>query len=222
MHLRFLISSSRRIVAMSKRMIPKVNVSDWAVPSVPSPASEPSLLWPSIAFGSKGPISSDAKHFPEKEYIHERRWSSDHQPMTLVAFERAVSDAKLRLLVMDPHFDEIGVDSLQFALEKIQVSDVRLLTGYVVESERIRMRMQQFINLHRNSQRVEIHWRPKLNSKSFPFLHDRFAVVDGSLWHFGATVGGGHPSLNAASGPWSAEETRALDFFDECWRRYNA
>ena len=208
---------------MSKRLIPKTDILDRAIPSVPSVAFEPELLWPSIVFGSNGPISSDAKYFPEKEYIYERRKLNKYQAMTLVAFEQAVSDAKLRLLVMDPHFDETGANSLRFALEKSQVSDVRLLTGgSATELEKMRNEMEWLVNQHRNDQRVNIHWCSKLDSNSFPFLHDRFAVVDGSLWHFGATVGGGHPSLNAASGPWSAEETRAVAFFNECWRMCNA
>lgn len=57
---------------------------------------------------------------------------------------------------------------------------------------------------------------------SFPFLHDRFAIVDDDLWHFGSTVGGGHPGLTAASGPWPASDTRAVEFFDECWTICNA
>ena len=51
---------------------------------------------------------------------------------------------------------------------------------------------------------------------------DRFAIVDDGLWHFGSTVGGGHPGLTAASGPWSASDTRAVEFFEECWSVCNA
>ena len=134
--------------------------------------------------------------------------------MTLPAFAQAVAAAHRRLLIMDRHFDETGVKSLQRAFEGSQASDVRLLTGSVDDLERNRIDME--INLHRDGQRVNVRWHATLHRNSYPFLHDRFAVVDGALWHFGATVGGGHPG--AASGPWQAEETRAVDFFEECWR----
>ena len=136
--------------------------------------------------------------------------------MTLPAFAQAVATAHRQLLIMDRHFDETGVKSLQRAFEGSQASDVRLLTGSVDDLERNRIDMENRINLHRDGQRVNVRRRTTLHRNSYPFLHDRFAVVDGALWHFGATVGGGHPG--AASGPWQAEETRAVDFFEECWR----
>ncbi len=138
--------------------------------------------------------------------------------MTLPAFAQAVATAHLRLLIMDNYFDETGMSSLRLAFEGSQASDVRLLTGIVDDREKMRSDLEKRINLHRNDQgSVNVQWR-KLDGNSYPFLHDRFAVVDDALWHFGATVGGGHPGLNAASGPWPAEETRAVDFFQECWR----
>lgn len=138
--------------------------------------------------------------------------------MTLPIFTHAVINAHNRLLIMDRHFDETGVKSLQDALVRSQASDVRLLTGSVDEPEKKRHDLKKRINFHRNGKQVDVQWRTTLHRNSYPFLHDRFAVIDDALWHFGATVGGGHPGLNAASGPWSVEDTRAVDFFQECWR----
>ena len=138
--------------------------------------------------------------------------------MTLPAFAQAVATAHRQLLIMDRHFDETGVKSLQDAFEGSQASDVRLLTGSVNDLEKMRIDLEMRVNLRRNDQQVNVQWRAALDRNSYPFLHDRFAVVDDALWHFGATVGGGHPGLNAASGPWPVEETRAVDFFYECWR----
>lgn len=142
--------------------------------------------------------------------------------MTLPVFVQAVSDAHRRLLIMDSHFDETGVKSLQSAFEESRASDVRLLTGSVDDLETKRIHLEGRINLYRNDQRVNVRWQTTLDRNSYPFLHDRFAVVDDALWHFGATVGGGHPSLNAASGPWPAEETRSADFFEEYWKESRA
>ncbi|MCY4486025.1 MAG: hypothetical protein OXF11_02785 [Deltaproteobacteria bacterium] len=83
--------------------------------------------------------------------------------------------------------------------------------------------LTQFRNMNRSgSDLAEVRWSSTLDRHRFPFLHDRFAIVDGALWHFGATVGGGHPGVTAASGPWSEAETRARHFFEECWSACNA
>ncbi len=52
---------------------------------------------------------------------------------------------------------------------------------------------------------------------AFPFVHDRFAVVDDELWHFGATVGGLHHSVNAVTRGWSATAVKAVQIFGEVW-----
>ena len=182
----------------------------------------PRLLWPSIAYTTAGALSSDTPHFPAKQDVHARRdaYRQDYA-MRLVAFEIAVMDACQRLLVLDPHFDEVGVRALRDALEYSQANEIRFLTGHLAEDDRTtwRRQLEQQINRNRTDHReVEINWRRLKGRSSFPFLHDRFAVVDDALWHFGATVGGGHPGVNAASGPWSAVCTKAITFFDECWR----
>ena len=140
--------------------------------------------------------------------------------MRLLAFETAVKEAHRRLLVLDPHFDEVGVRALRDALDYSKANEIKFLTGQTADDTRPwRREFEQRINMNRMDQGgVEVQWR-NLERRKFPFLHDRFAIVDNALWHFGATVGGGHPGVNAASGPWSAVHAKAIDFFDECWRR---
>jgi hypothetical protein len=48
--------------------------------------------------------------------------------------------------------------------------------------------------------------------------HDRFAVIDDELWHWGANVGGTHCEVHAYSRGWSATQTRAAAYFDRLWR----
>jgi len=55
-----------------------------------------------------------------------------------------------------------------------------------------------------------------LHSK-FPYVHDRFAIIDDELWHFGATVGGLHNLVNAASRGWDVDEHGAVSFFERAW-----
>ena len=180
----------------------------------------PRLLWPSIMYTNAGVSSNDASHFPTKHNVYERRRECEKgNAMKLVAFETAVKEAHRRLLVLDPHFDDVGVRVLRNALDCSQADEVRFLTGQTADDTTPwRQDLEWRINMNRMDHRgVVVQWR-KLRRRSFPFLHDRFAIVDDALWHFGATVGGGHPGVNAASGPWSAADAKAAVFFDECWR----
>ncbi|OJX78716.1 MAG: hypothetical protein BGO92_00040 [Magnetospirillum sp. 64-120] len=50
------------------------------------------------------------------------------------------------------------------------------------------------------------------------FLHDRFAVTDNELWHFGGTVGGLEKKMTAVSRGWNAEARNFITFFDHTWK----
>ena len=213
---------------MSNRLRPPAVVRD-EVPArrLPAPPSDPQLLWPSIKYGTRI-VNHDVSRFPSRHSIFARNMASQNGTvLKLVAFEDAVVEAETHVLVLDPHFDEFGVNALQPALSVSRAHDVRLLTsGDGIDRQR-RRRFRRSLTRHLNTNRkdghtVEVRWSTSLDKRRFPFLHDRFAIVDGSLWHFGSTVGGGHPSLTAASGPWVAAETRSKEFFEECWRSCHA
>ena len=210
---------------MSNGILPTTRPHD-EPPSIdlPKPTTAPQLLWPSIEFGS-GIRNKDRFSFPERSEIHHRRDRARRNDLILrlVAFEKAVKTALKHILVLDPHFDEIGANALCLGLIGSQAVDIRLLTRYEQGKERLRRELTDAINSNRDTGlQVEVQWEDTLDRRSFPFLHDRFAIVDGSLWHFGSTVGGGHPSLTAASGPWPASQTRSKEFFEECWRACHA
>ena len=224
---------------MSARLLPRAAVRDASpVRRLPKPTDEPQLLWPSIRYRERIE-NHDSSSFPIVEYVHERRrvhMEHFHGPHKiheegivpkLVAFEVAIKSAAYRILVLDPHFDQAGMKVIGAALSYSRALDVRLLTGNRHIDDQDRERWRRAFVQHRNLNRsepggVDIRWRTSLDKHRFPFLHDRFAIVDGSLWHFGSTVGGGHPGLTAASGPWSASDTRAGGFFEECWNLCNA
>ena len=194
---------------------------------LPAPAEPPQLLWPSITYG-QGVDSLDLPHFPASDRVYERYHAIEPGiDRGLRAFEEAVTEAAVHVLVLDPHFDRQGAEILGGALLLSQAWDVRLLTsrGDVPEQERkgLANMLTESCNKGRlDNLQVEARWSAALDRHQFPFLHDRFAIVDRALWHFGATVGGGHRGLTAASGPWPAVRSRAISFFDECWRRCNA
>ena len=225
---------------MSAHLLPETTVRDaTSVRRYPAPPDEPRLLWPSTRY-REGIENHDSSSFPAREVVYERRrvhtehvhdWGrkAHHEGIVLklLAFEAAIESAVARILVLDPHFDHTGLKVLGPALQYSQAWDVRLLTGRSGIDDEDRERWRRTLTRHRNSTRsepggIDVRWRTSLNRHRFPFLHDRFAIVDGALWHFGSTVGGGHPGLTAASGPWCASDTRADEFFEECWGSCNA
>ena len=190
------------------------------------PLDDPQLFWPSIENGSP-PKCDDKPHFPDMYQVELRyrqgRYNSTSVPridLKLTSFTSAVELSLEWVLVLDPHFDEFGVNALAPALSLSHANDIRLLTGGgQQDQEGMRKILEEFRNM--NSQingTAEVHWNIGLDKRSFPYLHDRFAVIDNALWHFGSTVGGGHRGLTAASGPWPEADARAKQFFNECWR----
>lgn len=172
--------------------------------------------------------SYDASYFPNEYEIHGRRnFIRAGNELSLRAFEEAVVGADVHVFVLDHHFDQQGAEILGGALVLSQVRDVRLLTGRGsladADREELKNVLTQSCNEERHDNRtVAVRWSATLSTRGYPFLHDRFAIIDEARWHFGATVGGGYSGLTAVSGPWSARATRAIDFFEECWRRNDA
>jgi len=111
---------------------------------------------------------------------------------------------------------------LDWLHDDLVASDIRILTKQhdeVTEDELELFKDQaEMINLKRSRQPVKcsIQINTRLKQK-FDYIHDRFAIVDDELWHFGATVGGFHSSVNAASRGWDAEELGAIKFFEMVW-----
>jgi len=48
-------------------------------------------------------------------------------------------------------------------------------------------------------------------------FHDRFAIIDDVLWHFGSDVGASSLKLNATSYGWDAKYFNAINFFEAFW-----
>ena len=203
---------------MRKPPIPGTMPNERPLNSERAAIEPPRLLWPSMY------ANDDVSHFPKEHDVHGRRRNClQGKTIGLAAFADAIVGAHRRLLVLDPHFDKVGVYTLQEPLNHSQAVEIQFLTGQTAaDTAPWREDLERRINQDRIDRRkVVVQWR-KLKRDSFPFLHDRFAIVDDALWHFGATVGGGHHGVNAASGPWSAAEARAVDFFAECWRSSHA
>lgn len=179
-----------------------------------------------------GGESGGSPYFPNDfGTIHARRHSNDPKPMN--AFRNAFRNAAHRVWVVDEYFlapdnnrspDGRICTILEWLHDGLIASDIRILTK---KHDEISEEMLEFfqmreaeINHARIRQPMKCSIQLSTNLKTnFDYIHDRFAIVDDELWHFGATVGGFHASVNAASRGWSAIDSGAIEFFELVWER---
>lgn len=130
------------------------------------------------------------------------------QSSRLEKFAEVVLMATVRVLIMDPHFDgRCGLASIWDALEQTGAATIRILTNRHHELEEW---------LKEKDYRLPVNIEVRHNQISN--VHDRFAVIDYDLWHFGSTVGGAHPKLSATSHGWSNHVPPFVRLFDELWK----
>jgi hypothetical protein len=191
---------------------------------------EPRMFWPTFrGYGDGG--GSDSTAFPSLTAIKARR--AARPPEALNVFVEAVRGAQDRILVLDDFlFKALEGQSAQSRYEQILLwlpdgliaNDIRFLTnacGDSTQQNEIRKLFNERVTAinHRAPRRhgtAQIEIKFSLG-RSFPYVHDRFAIIDNELWHFGATVGGLHSLVNAATRGWNAEAHEAVRFFDEAW-----
>lgn len=177
--------------------------------------------------------SGGITYFPKDlAAIHSRRHSQDPKPMD--AFSKTVSGALERVWIVDEYFllpdkgrpDDRILTILDWFPLQLVASDIRILTKNHEEISEDMLELfkqkEKDINVHqaRRAQNCSIQINTRLTER-FDYVHDRFAIIDDELWHFGATVGGFHASVNAASRGWSATDSGAIEFFELAWNRCN-
>ncbi|MBB5607227.1 MULTISPECIES: hypothetical protein [unclassified Janthinobacterium] len=189
-----------------------------------SPTLKAEIMWGCERGGST--------HFPRDiDTIGARKRAPAPQP--LYAFRYAVMNAVKRIWVMDKYFlapeekrkpDERIITVLDWLHAKLVASDIRILTAQhdeiTAEFLQLFKDKENYINTMqaRRDTRCLIEINTCLTRGPID-VHDRFAIVDDELWHFGATVGGFHASVSAASRGWSAEDVGAVNFFELVWEK---
>lgn len=184
----------------------------------PFPTKE--ILWGSQEGGQA--------RFPTSTAAYERKYSND--PVPLQKFGKAVSDAEERVWIVDEYLLRPDSGKTARRIEQIltwlplrlAASDIRLLTKHHQEVDENDLKKfqqhAQAINNHvtRREKECRIEVRMHL-TRDCDFVHDRFAIIDDELWHFGGTVGGFHSKVSAASRGWRAVDHGAISFFEEIW-----
>lgn len=187
-------------------------------PLAPSPP--PEILWACENGGSSrfpGGIAT----------IYARRHS--RSPRHMDAFQAAVRKARSRVWMLDNYLflpdtgspDDRILTIVDWLHVDIVATDIRMLTGehYEVSADALKIFKDREVEINKKYARRGSACRIAVSthlSRVFD-IHDRFAVIDDELWHFGATVGGFHASVNAASRGWPAGATGAIEFFELAW-----
>lgn len=187
-------------------------------PLAPSPP--PEILWACENGGSPcfpGGIAT----------IYARRHSLS--PRHMDAFQAAVRKARTRVWMLDYYLflpdtgspDDRILTIVDWLHVDIVATDIRMLTGEhrEVSADALKIFKDREVEINKKYARRGSVCRIAVSthlSRVFD-IHDRFAVIDDELWHFGATVGGFHASVNAASRGWPAGAVGAIEFFELAW-----
>lgn len=147
-------------------------------------------------------------------------------------FGKAVADAQERVWIVDEYLlmPDKGKGSPADRVDRIltwlplslAASDIRLLTKRHQEVGEYELKKFQkrawAISNHvaRREKECRIEIRMHL-TRECDFIHDRFAIVDDELWHFGGTAGGFHAAVSAASRGRRAADHGAIEFFEKIW-----
>lgn len=202
----------------------------WAPAAVPL---TPRILWPSLArIGGPRPDSwqpVDLDAFPEAQVINERRKRGE-AVTCLPIFKKHVTSAVDRVLIVDTYLlcggERAEKEVLSWFPDSLEAHDVRIACGGLKHGRSDRLFTAELtdrataINTRKadsGAPATTIKLKLTLDPSLYPYVHDRFAVVDDELWHFGATVGGLHHGVNAATRGWSATAVGAVQFFGQVW-----
>lgn len=189
-------------------------------PKVERPFPDKAILW--------GSQDGGKNHFPTVAEARSRIYADITIPLR--EFGSAVAGAQERIWIVDDYLfisdgrtPKSQIDQILIWLPLwLAATDIRFLTKShleVTEDEvkKLHTRALDISNHQARPQkecRIEVRMHLK---KDCNFIHDRFAIVDDELWHFGGTIGGLHSSVSAASRGWRAVDHGAISFFEEIW-----
>jgi hypothetical protein len=205
-----------------------------SLPVIPRSLPNKAILW--AAQPGHGDLpNGDSSRFPDLNAIMARKYCEEPSP--LATFSVAVSQALDRVWIVDPYFMQPDAGNRQQRIDQILswlpedrfvAGDVRFLTRSHNTNDNPGVDLDISKQLSEHAGRIN-RWRDHSSGvkcsiearynlvQNFDHLHDRFAIIDDELWHFGATVGGFHVQVSAATRGWSAVEHGAEEFFKMAW-----
>ena len=173
-------------------------------PTIPpeAPQLPKKIYW---IWTSGGP---DTPHFPiqgKERAVEENSWT----PKALQPFLDSIAEAKISRIIFDPHFDErVGIRSIWEYVRLNPDVDTKIIVG--------KESVFRELSYWKASQDQSLAKCVQIKYSDLGF-HDRFAVIDHELWHFGSTVGGAHPTFGAVTRGWDGMKFREV--FEKIWKK---
>lgn len=185
-------------------------------------------LEPKIFSASRPDVSSNDRHglFGFEEYQVKCPMFG---PLSSL-FVEAVQLAVKRVWIIDPYFLDFDIDrSHLYEIEPAELykllfetctCDLRIICSPTISSKQQGQKLKLLLQASTSRHQVHLASLPQIKfiNKRVPDFHDRFAIIDDELWHFGANVAGTHKDVNCFSRGWPAFSTGARDLFEECWK----
>jgi hypothetical protein len=168
-------------------------------------------------------------HFPTLKELEKN--SSYKENRQLLPFLEAIRKAEQLLWIIDKNFlqkkkvsSQNGIDTIFEAVSVSNVQDIKIIAmPGGSETPSAEDEVKRLKNARRNyksgQERLPIAICTNLDKQTSSLIHDRFAIVDNVLWHFGSDVGGRDAALNAVSLGWDAGDTNAKSFFSDLWEK---
>ncbi len=167
-------------------------------------------------------------HFPGLHDLENYRASYEANDQ-LVPFLEEIKKAVNRLWIIDKNFlqkkpEQDGIDTICEAVKVSNVKEIKIITmtgghNSSTPEDAVKRLKKARRNFRTGQDRLPIGICTKLTKQTSSLIHDRFAIIDNLLWHFGSDVGGRDTALNAVSLGWDANTTNAGSFFLELWNK---
>ena len=193
--------------------------------SISHPSEEDETL-KTIVFGSSRESyypntkqATDLLSCPNLRDIKDRYREGEKNALVLDSFTRTLRNASDKIWILDTylHKNFSKNDVFESILKSIFINkaiiDVRFYLKSKTNEEDIKEIVKFYNDLIREDRSnsrattIALKFYDNLN-----YVHDRFAIVDDYLWHFGSDVGASLPSLHATSYGWNAEKLE-ITFF---------
>lgn len=189
-----------------------------------APILQPTILWGRLTYSSSVECAEDS-FFPSREEYH--GWiKNDSHLRYLPSFLYAIMDA-YKVDIIDQYFDITTCKMLSIALGASNVQQIRVICG-----QKNRLNLSQYEeNMNQARHRAEgangkevfnikVKWIQEntRNAKKIHRIHDRYALIDSELWHFGGNTACNMRSLTCATRGWSVLETKADIMFNYLWQ----
>lgn len=183
---------------------------------------KPQLLWPCFSMHNNKFLEKDRHYFPGENQVKGNRIlfnllckQEGYAPGSSEFWEAFKSSRDI--VLVDMFFEEKHYNRVLYELEQIHNT-----LDYSPKYIRIYYDSQynkDLQKIHSDKQKNNSTLFKKFTVEIYSFhdwdlIHDRFAVMDQEIWHFGAAVGGMSKKLSALSRGWFDKDNALRDYFD--------